>query len=296
MRFFEDIFHFFVPSPTNGHRARGLHLSSLSLYLVVLLVFQVGILFVSRFSPGVLGYASNITVEDLLKYTNEKREAAGVGTVVLNEQLVSASSMKADDMFKNQYWAHISPSGKDPWSFIISAGYNYLFAGENLARDFGDSKSVVEAWMKSPSHRDNLLNPRYQEIGFAVVNGKYAGYETTLVVQMFGTKPTGAPTIDVTKPKVVTLPSGANPKISANILPGSVEGTFALNLPKIDIYRLMRWISLGSIMFLLGLLVIDAIVVWHKKVVRLSGHNFSHVLILLVALIAVSLIGRGIIL
>lgn len=282
--------HFFTPRHTNNHRAKALHSSSLSIYIALLLVFQIAITALTRFEPQILGYASNITVTDLLSDTNNKRVAAGTSPLVLNNQLSAAATAKGADMFANQYWAHTSPGGRDPWSFIIGAGYNYLFAGENLARDFGDSKSVVEAWMNSSTHRENLLNNRYKEIGFAVVNGKYGNHETTLVVQMFGTRPGVAPTVEApVKPLVEasSTPSGGQ------IL--NIE-TPKTNSPKLNPFTLTRNVSLALVAMLMTVFVIDGILVYRRRVVRLSGHNLAHLLMLLAVLAALNLIGRGVIL
>ena len=94
-------------------------------------------------------------------------------------------------MFTDQYWAHTAPDGTEPWTFMHQMGYQYVVAGENLARDFGQTDEMVSAWLASPTHRANIMNPKYQEIGIAVIDGVLEGYETTLVVQMFGTPPSG---------------------------------------------------------------------------------------------------------
>lgn len=273
MKILEGFLHFFTPRHTNNHKAKALHVSSIGIYITILLVVQIFLTGFARVKPGVLGYASNITVADLLKNTNEKRVTAGDRQLVLNDELSRAAAAKAKDMFAKQYWAHTAPDGTDPWSFIINTGYNYLFAGENLARDFGDSRSVVSAWMNSPSHKENLLNPRYQEVGFAVVNGKYNGYETTLVVQMFGAKPGGV------------LPTPAEPP--------KVESVSSV---KLDVFKLTKNVSFGLIVALLGILVVDSLLIYKRKIVRLSGHNLAHLLFLLAVLVALNLIGRGLVL
>lgn len=287
MSLLEHFLHIFTPRHTNNYRARILHPISLANVITVFLVFQIVLTAFSRLAPGVLGYASNISISDLLKYTNQQRVKAGDEPVVLNGRLSEAARAKAEDMFANQYWAHTSPQGKDPWSFIVTTGYNYLFAGENLARDFADSKSVVDAWMKSASHRENLLNSRYKDIGFAVVNGKYNGYETTLVVQMFGTKPVGEPTVgDTPLPTdVVSQAPGATVLNSETRKP----------LMKIDVFSLTKNVSMGLIVIMLGVLVVDGFLVYRRKVVRLSGHSYAHVLFLLAVLVFLNLLGRGII-
>lgn len=287
MKFFEPFLHFFTPRHSNNHKAKALHISSISTYIVLLLVFQIVITAFAKFQPGVLGYASNITASDLLKYSNAARKGAGVGELVLNGQLTTAAEAKAADMFANQYWAHTSPSGRDPWSFISDSGYAYLFAGENLARDFGDSKSVVDAWMNSPSHKENLLNSRYQDVGFAVVNGKYNGYETTLVVQMFGAKSAVTPSVEPEKP--VTLVPATVPTPTPAVL-GNV------NAPKMDLFLITKDVSLGLIVLLLGILMIDSVLVYRRKAVRLSGHNLAHLIFLIGLLVVLNFIGRGLVL
>lgn len=297
MRLFEPLLHFFTPRHTNNHKAKALHVSSVTTYIALLLIFQIVLTGLVKFNPGVLGYASNITVIDLLKDTNEKRAEAGLPALVLNNQLSTAAGAKAENMFAEQYWAHTSPSGLDPWHFITNSGYNYLFAGENLARDFGDSKSVVDAWMNSPSHKENLLNSRYQDIGFAVVNGKYNGYETTLVVQMFGAKAAGTATVEENVQPV--QPVAKAPVASETGKQASPAG-MVLNtkslVPPTDIFNLTKMVSMGLTGILLGVLVIDSILVYKRKTVRLSGHNFAHLLFLLALLAVLNLVGRGIIL
>jgi hypothetical protein len=77
-------------------------------------------------------------------------------------------------------------------------------AGENLAIGFVDSEEVAKAWEASSTHRQNLLEPSYREIGVAVVKGSFQGKETTLVVQFFGTPQAKAV---VSKPLSVSTPS-----------------------------------------------------------------------------------------
>lgn len=285
MSFLESFLHFFTPRHTNNHRAKALHLSSIFFYITALLIFQVGLTAVTGLRPEVLGYASNISINDLLKETNSRRTASGVHSLVLNDQLSMAASAKAKDMFSDQYWAHNSPKGRDPWDFIVEAGYSYLFAGENLARDFGSSKGVVDAWMSSASHRENLLSDRYQDVGFAVVNGKYGNNETTLVVQMFGTKPGGVPSVEPDEVGSKELGVGGIQKESS-------ESGIVLNT-KMTPFGLTKGLSTALIVLLVGVLLIDGFLVYKRKTVRLSGHNLAHLLILIAVLVAINLIGRG---
>ncbi len=119
--------------------------------------------------------------------TNKEREGQKLAPLVRNTVLDAAAQLKAEDMAKNGYFAHYSPTGISPWHWFNEAGYRYVHAGENLAVHFSDSKEVVEAWMQSPTHRANIVNQNYREIGVGTARGTYEGYDTVFVVQLFGT-------------------------------------------------------------------------------------------------------------
>jgi len=110
----------------------------------------------------------------------------------VNEELNQAAFLKARDMFANNYWAHTSPSGVSPWKWLGDAGYNYDVAGENLAKNYPTADATVSAWMNSETHKANILNNKYQDIGFAVVDGMLDGRDTTLVVAYYGTPASAA--------------------------------------------------------------------------------------------------------
>ena len=136
-----------------------------------------------------------ISSSSIVSLANSSRTAAGLGTLSTNGQLESAARAKANDMFANQYFAHNSPQGKTPWDFINGAGYSYVYAGENLAIGYSDSTELHNAWMNSPSHRENIMNPNYREIGVASVDGVYEGANTTIVVQEFGSTSAQSPVV-----------------------------------------------------------------------------------------------------
>ncbi|MCK4525186.1 MAG: hypothetical protein KAU07_02005, partial [Candidatus Andersenbacteria bacterium] len=102
-------------------------------------------------------------------------------------KLTEAAMEKADDMFEFQYFDHNSPSGSTPWTFIRSAGYDYIYAGENLAIDFVTANGAHKALMESASHRENILNSNYTEIGIAVMEGIFDGNKSIIIVEEFGT-------------------------------------------------------------------------------------------------------------
>src|SRR5690606_28313263 len=121
-----------------------------------------------------------------IESTNKERLKDGLEPLRVDNRLTLAATKKAQDMLANDYWAHTSPQGVSPWEWIKDARYGYSYAGENLAKNFSTAGSVVNAWMHSENHRDNVLNAHYRDVGFGVVDGKLDGQPTTLVVAMYG--------------------------------------------------------------------------------------------------------------
>jgi len=181
-----------VPHKGNHYRPHLVRLHGITAVLVVAVLMQVAYGFVSSGRLEVLGRVSSISASDLLADTNEQRAESSLPALKVNDELSAAAFMKAKDMFANNYWAHTSPNGITPWKWIGDAGYNYDVAGENLAKNYPTAQATVDAWMNSTTHRANILNTKYQDIGFAVVDGILDGRDTTLVVAYYGTPATAA--------------------------------------------------------------------------------------------------------
>ena len=129
---------------------------------------------------------SVLSNEEIIKFTNYYREENDIAELNTNQLLMEAAEAKLNDMFQKQYFAHVSPEGDDAGIILKEIGYDYLVVGENLARGyFKDSKDLVDGWMKSPDHRENILNPKFREIGVAQREGKFQGKEQYLAVQIF---------------------------------------------------------------------------------------------------------------
>lgn len=310
--------HYFLPHESNNFRPKTLHFSALVFYIVLFLLLQFSFRVLKLTRPDILGYATDINVEKLLNLTNLRRAEAGLQPVSLNNQLSDAALAKANDMFSKNYWAHNAPDGTTPWVFISQAGYQYLYAGENLARDFNDSESVVSAWIASPSHKENILKKEYQEIGFAVVNNRLGGEETTLVVQMFGArqpstvagaqKPvTISPQAAKTQtplpasPEVIPSPSPTETPmaiISQNIPPMTLS---ALRVAGVSRHPLVNFFAtsknLASLLTggLLLILASDGLLIWRRRIVRVSGHNLAHLIFLGALLGALWVTSQGVI-
>lgn len=259
--------HFLLPRESNNYQAKILHPSFLVLFAFIFCLNQLSISLFALARPGVLGYSSEITPEKIISLTNRERQEMGLSALSLNKKLSEAAQMKAGDMFAFDYWAHSSPSGKDPWFFFEEAGYNYRVAGENLARDFKDPESVVKAWMNSPTHRENILNNKFQEIGVAVVDGTLGGIKTTLVVQHFGAPASGVVTAKE-EPRVVFKEEK----------PVMAEETMGLTKQTlISPLRLTKNLTTFLFGLLSGVLIIDGYLVIKRKVYRATGRTSAHV-------------------
>lgn len=127
-----------------------------------------------------------ISSDVLINLTNQKRQELGLAPLQYNALLSASASAKAADMLDANYWSHVSPSGVQPWYFMQQSQYAYVTAGENLAKDFQDDVAVIDAWMNSPSHRANIVNPAFHDIGIAVIPGELLGSPTILIVAHYG--------------------------------------------------------------------------------------------------------------
>jgi uncharacterized protein YkwD len=192
-----------VPHAANQYRPHLVRRTGLLLVVVSVVAVQL----YGAIVPGaVLGARRQISETELLSATNQQRRANGLSPLVSDNKLASAALLKAQDMLKQQYWAHTSPDGMTPWHWFDKVGYNYTYAGENLAKGFASSGAVVSAWMASLEHRANILDVNYTQAGFAVVEGVLNSQPTILVVALYG-KPVS--------PLAVVAPVVAAPQVKA---------------------------------------------------------------------------------
>lgn len=174
-----------------------------------LLVIGAGFLIASitLFSPHNGFISRAIGTEAIVAMTNESRSLHNQPPLSVNSQLTNAAQQKAEDMVNERYFAHFSPTNKSPWDFFIESGYSYAVAGENLAITNEDELAVISGWINSPTHKENMLNGQYRDIGIGIANyGTYQNYaNTTVVVAMYGS-PASPLVISGTEP---TNPAGA---------------------------------------------------------------------------------------
>lgn len=307
MQFINLLKHLFIPHESNNQKAKILHPSSLSLIAVFLIAFQVLLSFGHRTFPQVLGYAANIPPSEVIRLTNVQRQANGLSALNENATLDSAALAKGNDMLAKGYWAHFAPDGTSPWSFFLSFGYKYRYAGENLARDFSDPSSAVNAWMNSPTHRENILNPNYKEIGVGVVQGSLAGADTTIIVQFFGSPLSGSPAIPIAQAKEAST-SAPSPKVEAQAgapvptpmaiptptpSPAPTPTPNAAALSSISPFQTTKGLSLGVTGLLLLVLSIDLIVVRRRRIARIGGRTLAHLAFLGMILAVILILKAG---
>lgn len=279
-----DIFSFFhglfIPKEENNFRAKALHINFLTAYLILALFLT----FSFRSSGNnVLGYATDITVTKLFDLTNQERVKNNISPLTYNEQLSEAAGKKAQDMFIKNYWAHFGPNGTTPWQFIIGSSYQYEFAGENLAKNFMFSQGVIDAWMNSQSHKENLLRKDYKDVGFAIANGVLNGEQTTLVVQMFGTPQISSSAKFIknnTPQQVQAVPP------QQNVLAKTDQQPF-------NFYYASFNLNVLFIAFLLLALALDFYFASRMNVLKVGGKNIAHFMFAGFILLGMFLIIKG---
>jgi len=104
-----------------------------------------------------LVFAADFSPREVFDFANTDRTTLGLPALRFDEVLSKAAAAKADDMVKNGYFAHTSPQGTTPWYFFEKEGYQYRYAGENLAIHFTDAAGEETAWMAREKHRENIL-------------------------------------------------------------------------------------------------------------------------------------------
>lgn len=265
--------HHFVPHRHRidepQHRAHLISVTALLVYLQLVAVFGFGFYILKVAGSSVLGTATYSAAE-IIRLTNQQRNLNGLAGLSENKQLNRAAEAKAADMLAFDYWAHYSPQGKSPWNFINDAGYQYTYAGENLARDFEDAEGVVTAWMNSPSHRSNMLDENFREIGVAVASGKLGGREGVLVVQEFGANPT-SPIAEKVESQSQSKTVSMQVAGESNVNPAKLLGTH---------FGVAKYVSLGLIGFIFLLFALEILFSFKMAHLRVQTSVFAHLLVL----------------
>lgn len=233
-RFLHTLINHFIPHEGNAFTPHLLRqAATVGMFGLVLLSFTMANLqaLLWQQSDWLVGAILPAVVVEL---TNKERLVNEALPLVRSSVLDAAATLKAEDMARNGYFSHDSPTGITPWHWFAEVNYPFVHAGENLAVYFTDSSEVVDAWMNSPSHRANIVDSDYREIGIGVARGSYKGYDTIYVVQLFGTpaapvQPTPVP-VAVVEPLIVPEATAvAFATTSSNVNGSEVIDILALN-------------------------------------------------------------------
>ena len=112
--------------------------------------------------------------QEVIRLVNEVRKENGLKPLTYDWELARVARYKSQDMKDNGYFAHNSPVYGSPFDMIKNFGISYRSAGENIARGQRTPEAVMNAWMNSTGHRQNILNSSYTKIGVGyVADGKY---------------------------------------------------------------------------------------------------------------------------
>jgi uncharacterized protein YkwD len=202
-------------------------------YLPLLVLFFCSMFLLKTYNSSfVLSYSTEMSVNELLTVTNDYRSRHGSNPLTNHNYLNDAAQAKAIDMANNNYWSHNTPSGEEPWLFITNANYLYLNAGENLAYGFATSRETIAGWINSPTHRENMLDNNYTEVGFGFINSEdYVGNgRQTIVVAMYAKPAPGNTPASMAKSKLAVEDIASSNQMSPLIVDSSNE-------PDREIYR-----------------------------------------------------------
>jgi hypothetical protein len=198
---------FVLPHRGNGFKPLLLTAGGVAAALLVIALVQGAYLLDTKLVFTKTNFLASVLPGTLAALTNDDRTDAGLGTLTPDPALDRVAQAKADDMAAHGYFAHVSPDGKTPWYWLKQAGYQYTYAGENLAVNFSDSEDVEEAWMASPAHHANIVKPQYTRIGIGVAEGEYQGKKTIFVAQFFATPPAAVNPKSVEEGKLAKAPA-----------------------------------------------------------------------------------------
>ncbi len=178
--------HLFIPHDKNDYKPHFFREFSVAIVLFGS-TFMLGASYGSSFLIHKTVLGASVVASVLVDLTNDNRMTYHEKPLIRNAKLDTAAQLKGEDMAKFGYFAHESPAGVTPWHWFKQAGYAFVYAGENLAINFTESSDIEKAWLDSPTHKANLLDVKFHEIGIATVEGTYENNPTIFVVQMFGT-------------------------------------------------------------------------------------------------------------
>lgn len=139
--------------------------------------------------PGQKVYIPNFdaikSIENqVIQLTNQQRAKYGLKPLAANWELSRVARYKSNDMRDRGYFRHDSPTYGSPFTMMKNFGITYRSAGENIAAGQRTAQEVVNSWMNSAGHRQNILSPTFNQIGVGYSSGgSYGTYWTQMFIQ-----------------------------------------------------------------------------------------------------------------
>lgn len=127
--------------------------------------------------------ATKSVEEEVVRLVNVERAKNGLKPLTANWQLARVARYKSVDMRDKGYFSHTSPTYGSPFDMMKSFNISYSAAGENIAAGQTTAQAVMDSWMNSPGHRQNILSPNFSEIGVGYcTGGSYRYYWTQMFI------------------------------------------------------------------------------------------------------------------
>ncbi|MEK4485565.1 CAP domain-containing protein [Psychrobacillus sp. FSL H8-0484] len=112
-------------------------------------------------------------IQQVVDLTNQERAKAGLKPLQLDTKLTQSAQAKSQDMKNKNYFSHTSPTYGSPFDQMKAFGVTYSSAAENIAMGQRSATEVMNAWMTSPGHKANIMNPSYTHIGVGLSDSGY---------------------------------------------------------------------------------------------------------------------------
>lgn len=293
----------FVPHHTNDHKPHILRDASIAVVLALILISEIYFLSQSFFFIPKGKFLANVLASAVVDLTNSKRGSDALGELQQNALLQQAAQAKANDMAARSYFSHNSPDGNTPWYWLQQVGYKYKYAGENLAVNYFDSKDVVNAWMNSPSHKANILNKDFTEIGIGTAEGIYKGSKAIFVVQFFA-KPVVASSLPTqTTPQKTTIPPkhiatskpAAGPRLLSSAEKNTITPTKEVAAKAFGYHQMIAQVAsprhaTNTVLYIVGSLLLIAAIIAVLNKLHLRHPKLVTRSFLLVAVIAIFIV------
>ncbi|MFA6547394.1 MAG: CAP domain-containing protein [Candidatus Magasanikbacteria bacterium] len=180
---------YFIPHLENNYHPHILHTKRAIMYGGLFVVMKIIVLVFVVLLPLEVFVMPDLLAEEqrqIIILTNQIRVQNGLPKLTEKKTLDRSSDAKAVDMATNEYFDHTGPHNRSLSYFLDKVGYRFLSAGENLAMGFSSAQEIVDAWVKSPTHYANLVDPEFKDFGVSLEGGYYQGVPTVYAAQHLG--------------------------------------------------------------------------------------------------------------